>query len=49
MTTAIYYVIQLVWANSERVGCAVKFCNNFEIYPDGVEEAMVVVCAYGPG
>ena len=41
--------LQLVWADTQAVGCGAYRCNEIEAAKDDGEDAMFLVCNYGPG
>ncbi|XP_061403131.1 peptidase inhibitor 15 [Lethenteron reissneri] len=39
---------QLVWATTNRIGCAVQFCYNMNVWGNTWEKALYLVCNYSP-
>lgn len=39
---------QMVWATTNKIGCAVHTCRNMNVWGDTWENAVYLVCNYSP-
>lgn len=43
-----YFFVQIVWATTNKVGCAVNVCNRMNVWGETWENAVYLVCNYSP-
>ena len=49
MLDDIMSLLQIVWADSDQVGCGLQQCANLRYTYYGLGPAVFLVCNYGPG